>query len=497
MGKTITSMRDTFESFKEEFIVIDRPVDPIYEIAGIQKALEGSYAVLFTNITGYPGTRSVGNLFGHPDMLAKIFGLSGPAELKFKCREAISHPVEPRIVNDAPCQEVVITENIDVMGVMPIIKHSPRDGARILGGGNYLFGGKSFRGGMDLAFKRTHFRGKDWASVWIGPGSHSERLITTELRGKRLDLTLNVATPPAVNVVAAACFLPTIVPSGANEVAFAGGLQGEPVDLVKARTVDAYAIANAEWVVEGYIDTKEKVWETDEAERIGEVKKRGMAPPFFPEWQGYLGRAIKSYKLQVTAITHRKDRPTLFTPLARSLEHDHMTTPFREACFYELAERIEPGFVTDVHIMPGLAAHRSHVIFQVKKRRPRDEGVQKELIAAFLASDPLVQMVVAVDQDVDIYSAHDVLWAIITRCDADAGMLKSPSVRSAVYEGVYPSSKGVGFDATIPWSERDLFERAHYPSDTIDLRKWISEEQIKAAQALQSDYAKLLAKTGR
>jgi len=187
----------------------------------------------------------------------------------------------------------------------------------------------------------------------------------------------------------------------------------------------------------------------------------------------------------------------LFTPLARSLEHDHMTAPFREACFYELAERIEPGFVTDVHIMPGLASHRSHVIFQVKKRRPRDEGVQKELIAAFLASDPLVQMVVAVDQDVDIYSAHDVLWAIITRCDADAGMLKSPSVRSAVYEGVYPSSKGVGFDATIPWSERDLFERAHYPSDTIDLRKWISEEQIKAAQALQSDYAKLLAKTGR
>jgi 4-hydroxy-3-polyprenylbenzoate decarboxylase len=496
MGKRINSMRDVIESFKEEFIIIDKEVDPIYEIAGIQKALEGSSPLLFNNIKGYPEARCIGNVFSEPNKLSKIFGLDDPKKLKFKCLEAMRHPIQPKIISDAPCQEVVITDNIDVMRMMPIIKHTPRDGARILGGGNYLIGGKDFKGGMDLSFKRTHFRGKDWATVWIGPGSHTEKLITTELRGKRLDLTLNITTPPAVNLVAAACFLHSIIPAGENEVAFAGGLQGEPVDIVKAKTVDAYAIANAEWVIEGYIDTSKKVWETDEAEQIGEVKRRGMGPPFFPEWQGYLGRAIRSFKLQVTAITHRKERPILFTPLARSLEHDHITTPFREACFYELAERIAPGFVADVHVIPGIAAHRSHVVLQVKKRRPRDEGIQKEIIGAFLASDPILQLVIAVDEDVNIYSVHDLLWAIITRCDAEKGMIKSPIVRGLVYEGVYPSNIGIGFDATIPWGDKDLFERAHYPSDTIDLRKWIPEEKIAAAQILQSEYARILAKTG-
>jgi len=496
MDKAIRSMRDVIESFGEEFIIIDKEVDPIYEIAGIQKALEGSSALLFNNIKGYPGTRCIGNVFSEPNRVARIFGMDGPKELKSKCLQAMKHPIESRIIDDAPCQEVVNTDNIDVMRVMPIIKHTSRDGARILGGGNYLFSGRNFKGGMDLSFKRTHFRGKDWATVWMGPGSHTEKLITTELRGKRLELTLNITTPPAVNLVAAASFLHSIIPAGENEVAFAGGLQGEPVDLVSAKTVDAYAIANAEWVIEGYIDTRDKVWETDEAEQIGEVKRRGMAPPFFPEWQGYLGRAIKSFRLQVTGITHRKERPMLFTPLARSLEHDHMTTPFREACFSELADRLAPGFVTDVHVIPGLAAHRSHVVLQVKKRRARDEGIQKEIIGACLASDPILQLVVAVDEDVDIYSVHDVLWAIITRCDAKNGIIKSPIVRSSVYEGVYPSNVGIGFDATIPWGDKGLFERAHYPSDMLDLGEWIPKEKIAAARAVQSEYARILANTG-
>jgi 3-polyprenyl-4-hydroxybenzoate decarboxylase len=147
-------------------------------------------------------------------------------------------------------------------------------------------------------------------------------------------------------------------------------------------------------------------------------------------------------------------------------------------------------------VIPGIAAHRSHVVLQVKKRRPRDEGIQKEIIGAFLASDPILQLVVAVDEDVNIYSVHDLLWAIITRCDAEKGIIKSPIVRGSVYEGVYPSNVGIGFDATIPWGDRDLFERAHYPSDTIDLRKWIPEDKIASARALQSEYARILAKTG-
>jgi UbiD family decarboxylase len=493
--KGMSSMRDVIDSFREEFIVIDEEVDPICEIAAIQKALDGSYALLFNKIKGYPGARCVGNVLSRPDRIAKIFGVADPKKLKLRCLEAIKYPILPKIVENAPCHEMVVTENIDVMKLMPILKHSNRDGARVLSDAIYITSGENFRGGMEVSFKRTNFRGKNWASVWISPGCHLEKLLTTELRGKDVPLTANICPPPAINLVAAAHFIHTVVPTGANEMAIAGGLQGTPIDIVKAKTVDAYAIANSEWVIEGYINTSSKVWETEEAEKIGEVEKRGMAPPYMPEWSGYLGRAMKVFKFQVTAITHRRDRPILHSILGRSLELDNIASPFREACFYEVAEQLAPGFVKDVHILPGVAASQGNVVFQVRKRRPRDEGVQRDIMAAFLALSPILQLVIAVDEDVDIYSTDDLLWAITTRCDTEKGIIRSP-IRSSALLGAYPSNAGMGIDATVSWGDKNLFERAHYLSDEIDLGKWIPEDKIVAARSLQSEYAKILAKTG-
>jgi UbiD family decarboxylase len=494
-GKTVTSMRDVFGWFKEDFIVIDEEVDPIYEIAGIQKALDGTYALMFNNIKGYPRVRCIGNVLARTDRLAKMFGVEDDRKLKFKCLDAIKHPIPPQVVESAPCQEAVITNNIDLMGMLPVLKHSTRDGARVLSSGVYLVSGEYFRDGMCVSFKRTHFRGKDWASVWVSPGSHLEKIATTELRGKNVPLTANICSPPAVNMIAGSHTLHTVVPLGANEIAIAGGLQGVPVDIVKAKTVDAYAIANSEIVLEGYINSKDKVWETDEAEKTGKVEKRGMAPPFLPEWGGYLGRAMKVFKFQITAVTHRLSRPILQSILGRSLELDTLTAPFREACFYEVAEQLAPGLVQDVHILPGIAASQGNLVFQVKKRRPRDEGIQRDLTAAFSALSPMLQMIIAVDDDVDIYSVDDLLWAITTRCDTETGIIRFP-IRSSALLGAYPSNAGIGIDATVAWENRDFFERAHYPSDTVDLRKWIPEEKIAGARALQSEYAKILAKTG-
>ena len=55
----------------------------------------------------------------------------------------------------------------------------------------------------------------------------------------------------------------------------AGALQDSAIDLVKAKTVDAYAVAQSEWVMEGYVIEGERVWETDQAEQLG---RQGEAP---------------------------------------------------------------------------------------------------------------------------------------------------------------------------------------------------------------------------
>ena len=92
----------------------------------------------------------------------------------------------------------------------------------------------------------------------------------------------------------------------------AGALQGSPIDLVKAKTVDAYAIAQSEWVLEGYVIEDERVWETDEAERLG---RQGEAP-LHPEWARYMGRAYRTPRaFELTAITQRSNKMlSLFRP---------------------------------------------------------------------------------------------------------------------------------------------------------------------------------------
>lgn len=498
--RDISSMRTTLEFLKQEqeVLTVKKEVDPIYEISGIEKAAEGGPALLFDKIKGYPNVRNVGNVFATMPRIAKIFGVEDPKQLKFKCLEAIKNPLPPRVVTEAPCQEVVITDGIDVPGTMPIIKHTDRDAGRILGGSNNFIGGRYFRGGTHLSFNRTHFRGKDWASIMSGPPTHFGVIAYIDHPHERIPMTINICTPPAVNMVAGGGNVHSIIPVGTDKVAIAGALQGFPVDIVKAKTVDAYAIAESEWVIEGHLEV-EKVWESDEAERIGEA---GTAP-FFPEWPGYLGRSYRFRKFVATAITHRKDKPIFFTPLAHSYEGSYLITVFREACLYEVAERVIPGLVVDVNTLHGLKI-QAGIVYQVKKRKPWDEGYQKNILSAALAATAGMRLVVAVDEDVDIYNADEVLWAITSRVNPDLdiirgprggrGTIMQPLERTGVGGGGFEG--GVGLDATVPFDLKEEFTRSHYPVDKIRLSDWFSDKEIAKIQGMQDEYAKVLARTG-
>lgn len=504
--KERSSMRNVIEFLRkeDELLTIRGKVDPIYEIAAMERALEGGPALLFENIKGYPGVRDVGNVFSRMDRIARIFGVKDPRQLKFKCLEAMKHPLAPAVVRDAPCQEVVITDDIDVMKTLPIIKNTEKDGGRILGGGNTFVSGSFFRGGTHVSFNRMHFRGKDWSSISFGSGNHLEAVAYLEHRKEKIPMTINISTPPAVELTAATGFLHMLVPEGSDELGYAGALQGAPVEIVKAKTVDAYAIAESEWVIEGYVDMNQRVWETEEAEKTG---ISGVAP-FFPEWTGYLGRAYKLLKFQVTAITHRKNKPIFFTPLADSFEGNMMGSPFREACFYELADRTRPGLVVDTHILDGVAGWGGHIIFQVRKRRASDEGYQKNILAAALSAYQGLRLAIIVDEDVDIYSADDVMWALMTRVNPAADIVRGTAggmgqaLMPMERTGIRPDREaeirfegGMGIDATVPFSGKWNFERAKYPVDRIDLKKWLSPKEIAKAQAMQSEYAKVLARS--
>lgn len=281
MAKDITSARGTLDFLmgQDEVLVIKGEVNPICEVSGITKACDGGPVLLFEKIKGFPGNRVVSNIFSTRERVAKIFDVPDHKRTKFKVLEALRKPLPAKVVKDAPCHENIITDRINAPNTLPFIKHTEGDAGRILGGGNTLV----FRPDLThLSFNRMHFRGMDWATISLPFGTHLHQLLM-EIRAKRgrLPLTINIGTPPAVLTAAGGGLIPMAMPFGSDELGIAGGVQGCPIEICQAKTVDAYAIASAEWVIEGFIDTKEYVWESDEAERLdkaGQGEQRPSSP---------------------------------------------------------------------------------------------------------------------------------------------------------------------------------------------------------------------------
>lgn len=505
--KDISSLRSTLEYFGEagELLASDVEIDPHLELAAIQKRLDGGPPMLFENVKGYPNACLATNLYASAERVARLFGVDDPKKFKFKAVEAIRQPLPPLEVKDAPCQEVIITDNINVWELVPMISHSKSDPGRTLGAGNTVVRGKFFWGGSHIGYNRMNFRGPDFSSFQISPGSHMDMVSTYWYRKEPIAITINIGVPPACTMMAGSGFTYMILPKGADELGVAGALQGFPVELVKAKTVDAWAIANAEYVIEGYLDTTQKVWESPLAEKEG---KQGVYP-FHPEWAGYMGKSYRTYKFQATAITHRRDKPIYYGLIVHGMDDHYIDVSMREAAFLEIADRISPGFCIDTHIPMGLTDWGG-IIFQVRKRRQRDEGIQRNILTAALSISLGMKLTIAVDEDIDIYTPEDILWALATRvtpesvqtvCAGGFGQTFQPAERSTAGNREWTQSNirfsgGLAIDATVPFVYKDAFERARYEIELVDLSRWFSPDQIARAKASQEGYAKWMAERG-
>ncbi len=504
--RNVKSMREylDFLDREGELLRIKGEVDPIVQMPAIGKKLDGGPALLFENIKGYPDARThYGTI--EDRKLAKAMRMDFK-QIKFKCIDSIKNQVPPKVVKDAPCQEVVITKNIDVPAILPLIQQSAHESMPALGGGILLISGECFHGGSHLGFHRMHFRGKDFSSIQFAPGSHMDQVVVERIKNKeRIPVTVNISPSAAVHLVAGSGFMGALLPMGCDELAVAGGLEESPVEIVKTRTVDAYAIANSEYVLEGYVNTGERVWETPKAEEIG---KQGVAP-IHPEYTGYLGRAYRAFKFEVSAITHRKDKPLFDAPISKPWDNA-IIGKFREGYFVWLANSIRPGFVVDatmLHCIPSWAG----VVLQFRKTWRRDEGFQRNILAACISMSQGLRIAIGVDEDVNIYSADDVLWALATRVDWSRDVFLGAGGRGQVLQpterviGAITGREtgaetafagGIGIDATVPIEDKWRFERIHHAVESIDLTKWLSKEEIEKAQSMMPEYARYLAETG-
>ena len=129
------------------------------------------------------------------------------------------------------------------------IQHTPTDPGRTLGGGKTVASPKQFWGGWHIGYNRMNFREdlgwKDHSTFQISPGSHTDQIMTKYYKKEPIPFTINMGIPPAATMVAGAGFMYTILPRGCDELGIAGAIQGFPMEMVKCKTIDAYAIARA------------------------------------------------------------------------------------------------------------------------------------------------------------------------------------------------------------------------------------------------------------
>jgi 4-hydroxy-3-polyprenylbenzoate decarboxylase len=269
------------------------------------------------------------------------------------------------------------------------------------------------------------------------------------------------------------------------------------VGIVKAKTQDAWSIADSEWVIEGYIDTNQVIWENNEAEAETAKDPKAAAKyfPFFVESNGHVGRARQTYKFVATAVTRRKDGPIYHAPLAHSFEYPAMMTFTNDAALFDVLNRQWPGLVADVNSLPCMMGPLGTVI-QVRKRRGRDEDHIRDLIMQTMVTCTSLRMVVVVDEEVDIYDANEVMWAMITRADAGESVMIVPPGGSWSISRNRPISPStpkyrIGFDCTVPVEAKAGFNRGEFPK--VDLAKWFSAADIARMKAMQAEYARVLA----
>jgi 4-hydroxy-3-polyprenylbenzoate decarboxylase len=515
MTKDISNLRSTLDWLRatNNLVETNVEVNPDLEITGIQKLMDGAMPILFNCVKGYPHLRAVTNLFANMDIVNQMFDWEDRKTRTRQLAHSLTHPIPPVEIpqDQAPCQEEVITDDLNINQHVLAIRHTALETEMTIGSGNSVVVGPYFHGGTHIGYNRMSARWGNVATFQSAPGAHMWQIISEHYHDEKpIPLTMCFGLPPACTLIAGGGFDYVVLPRGSDELGAAGAVQGYPVRIVKARTQDAWAVADCELVLEGELHPRDKRYETREAEEHDTQGKYF----FHPEWAGYMGKAYKAPTFHVTGITTRKraSQPIIF-PLGVHMEDcQNIDTTVRESAIFELCERLQPGIIQDVNI-PYPMTDWGGCIIQVKKRNPIEEGWQRNFLAAILSCSQGMRLAIAVDTDIDIYSMDDIIWALTTRVNPHTDILNPlpggrgqtfmPQERMSAGQKQWTASNtkfegGMGIDATVPFGYEQDFHRPVYPVDKVKLDKWFKPDEIaRAKEMMKGKWGEVLARTGR
>ena len=509
-SRTYPDLHDHIEALKKAglLIVVDRKINKDTEMhplvrwqyrGGVRE--EDRKAFLFTNVTDSKGRKF--------DMPVLVCGLAGnraiyslgigcPIEgIRDKWIKAMSNPIAPKVVTDAPCQEIVY-KGADLkrghgLDDLPVPISTPGwDNAPYTTSSNFITKDPD-TGIQNMGNYRGQIRAPDRmgmnTSVELRTGGylHWEKW---KAKGLPMPVAVVMGGPPPVSYTSA-----QKIPEAYDELHIAGGLLGAPLNVVKAKTVDLLVPAEAEIVIEGFVSTKDLEPEAPFGESHGHVN--------LAEYNGYV---------DVTCITRRKNAvlTSWLSQLAPS-ESTCIRKPATEAALMiHLRDNLGiKGVYKVVAHEPLTSLHKIHVI-QFEKGVPQTE-IWRALYGASSFRRVDGKWVVAVDKDIDAENSDAILWALAFRCkphrdvqmiphkeeghgphsviDKEDSSLLFNAVLKETFPPVALPKKEYMENARQIWEELGLQKlRPESPWYGYDLGEWNEHLENQAQLAVKSEY---------
>lgn len=456
----------------------ERPVDPHAELAGVYRRIGAGGtvprptrtgpAMIFGRLKGYEHAPVARVLVGAMASRQRI-GLaldSAPDHLAQRLGGALLAARPPVVVEGPaiPCQERVFHADdagFDLRTLLPTPTNTPEDAGPFLCLGLVLGSHPDDPDNSDVTIHRLCVQGRDELSIFFAPGRHIDVYRqAAERAGRPLPVSINMGLDPAIYV--GSCFEAPTTPYGFDELGVAGALRGAGVQLARCVSVDQYAVARAEIVIEGEILPGQRV-------REDRNSGTGYAMPEFPGYNGEANPALPV--IRVRAVTMRRDA-ILQTLVGPGEEHTNLAGIPTESSIFNAIERSLPGLVRNVHAHTA-GGGKFLAVIQVRKTCAGDEGRERQAALIALGVCRELKNVILVDDDVDIFDTDDVLWAMQTRYQGDVDTIFIPRITGHVldpsqtpeYNAQLPA-RGTTcktiFDCTVPWHLKERFRRAPF-----------------------------------
>lgn len=399
-----TYLRQLVEFDRNQLLVVDREVDPVFEATSIVDRIRSdptTYpkypAVLFTNIKGSDIPCLI-NLHGTYERLALSIDtdLKGMVE-EFGRREKEQIPTKEVSPSEAPVKEVILTGDDAKLSALPILKHNELDG------GKYVTSAISITkdpgsGKMNAGIFRAQLYGDKEIGLMFGPYQTTAYIFREHRdRGQKMEVAMVLGHHPGMLLAGT-----TNPPGVGGELEVAGSLMGDSLEMVPAETVDLMVPARAEIVIEGVIDT--------DPASFREEGPFGEYPLY------YTGTGLQPV-VQVQAITMRR-KPVYVGLFNASPEHLALGGLARTGFVLSRVRDVVPN-VTNVHL-PLSGTARMHAYISMRKIADGEPHV-----AAFnlFAYNQATKHIWVVDEDIDVTNEAEVMWAFATRFQGDKDMV--------------------------------------------------------------------------